>query len=178
MLWHLKHPFTEPPKQPEPTETPEPEQLEETAETLETEIPENTDVPAADDANSTEAAPEASAAATETEDTVTEPQAEELAAPEQNPTEQPATEDAASELSAEDIFHVLSGTSPHSSEYDALTNQSIEEISEIFDASEEQAKAAKASDVEMEWSADKMQQFLNGEGIDQDADHSAESQQS
>ena len=95
-----------------------------------------------------------------------------------NPTEQPATEDAASELSAEDIFHVLSGTSPHSSEYDALTNQSIEEISEIFDASEEQAKAAKASDVEMEWSADKMQQFLNGEGIDQDADHSAESQQS
>ena len=85
---------------------------------------------------------------------------------------------AASELSAEDIFHVLSGTSPHSSEYDALTNQSIEEISEIFDASEEQEKAAKASDVEMEWSADKMQQFLNGEGIDQDADHSAESQQS
>ena len=125
-----------------------------------------------------DAAPEASAAATETEDTVAEPQAEEPAAPEQNPTEQPATEDAASELSAEDIFHVLSGTSPHSSEYDALTNQSIEEISEIFDASEEQAKAAKASDVEMEWSADKMQQFLNGEGIDQDADHSAESQQS
>lgn len=178
MLWHLKHPFTEPPKQPEPTETPEPEQPEETAETPETEIPENTDVPAADDADFTEAAPEASAAATETEDTVAEPQAEEPAAPEQNPTEQPATEDAASELSAEDIFHVLSGTSPHSSEYDALTNQSIEEISEIFDASEEQAKAAKASDVEMEWSADKMQQFLNGEGIDQDADHSAESQQS
>lgn len=178
MLWHLKHPFTEPPKQPEPTETPEPEQPEETAETPETEIPENTDVPAADDADFTEAAPEASAVATETEDTVAEPQAEELAAPEQNSTEQPATEDAASELSAEDIFHVLSGTSPHSSEYDALTNQSIEEISEIFDASEEQAKAAKASDVEMEWSADKMQQFLNGEGIDQDADHSAESQQS
>ena len=63
-------------------------------------------------------------------------------------------------------------------ESNALTNQSIEEISEIFDASEEQEKAAKASDVEMEWSADKMQQFLNGEGIDQDADHSAESQQS
>lgn len=83
MLWHLKHPFTEPPKQPEPTETPELEQPEETAETPETEIPENTDVPAADDADFTEAAPEASAAATETEDTVTEPQAEEPAAPEQ-----------------------------------------------------------------------------------------------
>ena len=164
MLWHLEHPFTEPPKKQDVPAADEDAVSSEVAET-------STDVSVSDsDENTSETTSDTtdndvlvettddSVTATEMESEQTEPVSEEqeITAPEE-------TVSAAQEVE-QPVF-------------DEETSQSMAEIDAIFNAAPETEESHKEADVEMEMTADQIERILNPDGAKKYADDSAESEQ-
>ena len=160
MLWHLEHPFTEPPKKQDVPAADEDAVSSEVAET-------STEVPVPDSDENTSDATDNDVLAETTDDNVTAAEVK-LEQTEPASEEQEISVPEETETMAQEAEQLV---------FDEETSQSMAEIDAIFNAAPETEESHKEADVEMEMTADQIERILNPDGAKKYADDSAESEQ-